>query len=69
MMNDMTIKLKGMDIINSKEFLVHFIMTSLSAQFGPFKLNYNTQKQKWNTSELIIMCVEEEEEIIKTKKI
>jgi hypothetical protein len=31
MMNDMTTKLKGMDMIISKEFLVHFIMTSLPA--------------------------------------
>jgi gag-polypeptide of LTR copia-type len=46
MMNDMTAKLKGMDMVIFEGFLVHFIMTSLPAQFGPFKINYNTQKEK-----------------------
>jgi gag-polypeptide of LTR copia-type len=46
MMNDMAVKLKGMDMAISEGFLVHFIMTSLHAQFGHFKINYNTQKEK-----------------------
>ena len=46
MMNDMAAKLNGMDMAISEGFLVHFIMTSLPAQFGPFKINYNTQKEK-----------------------
>ncbi|XP_028084661.1 uncharacterized protein LOC114285766 [Camellia sinensis] len=45
-MNDMVSQLKGMDMEISEGFLVHFIMTSLHAQFGPFKINYNTQKDK-----------------------
>jgi hypothetical protein len=45
-MNDMAAQLKGKDITISERFLVHFIMTSLSVQFGPFKINYNTQKEK-----------------------
>jgi hypothetical protein len=44
MMNDMTTKLKGIDITISEGFLVHFIMTSLPTQFGPFKINYNLSK-------------------------
>jgi gag-polypeptide of LTR copia-type len=67
MMNDMAAKLKGMNMTISEGFLVHFIMTSLPAQFGPFKINYNTQKEKWKMSELIVMCVEEEE-MIKAEK-
>ncbi|GKE38397.1 UBN2_2 domain-containing protein, partial [Tanacetum coccineum] len=63
MMNDMASKLKGMDMEISEGFLVHFIMTSLPAQFGPFKINYNTQKEKWKMSELIAMCVQEEERL------
>ncbi|CAH9121642.1 unnamed protein product [Cuscuta epithymum] len=63
MMNDMAHKLKGMDMEISEGFLVHFIMTSLPAQFGPFKINYNTQKEKWQMSELIAMCVQEEERL------
>jgi hypothetical protein len=46
MMNDMAAKLKSMDMIIFEGFLVHFIMTSLPAQSGPFKINYNTQKEK-----------------------
>jgi gag-polypeptide of LTR copia-type len=60
MMNDMAAKLKDMDMTISEGFLVHFIMTSLHVQFGPFKINYNTRKKKWKMSELIAMCVEEE---------
>ncbi|XP_071740502.1 uncharacterized protein [Rutidosis leptorrhynchoides] len=63
MTNDMASKLKGMDMEISEGFLVHFIMTSLPSQFGPFKINYNTQKEKWKMCELIAMCVEEEERL------
>ncbi|XP_028076279.1 uncharacterized protein LOC114278437 [Camellia sinensis] len=62
-MNDMASQLKGMDMENFEGFLVHFIMTSLPAQFGLFKINYNTQKDKWKMSELIAMCVQEEERL------
>jgi hypothetical protein len=44
-------------------FLVYFIMAFLPTQIGHFKINYNTQKEKWKMSELIVMCVEEEEMI------
>ncbi|XP_057471104.1 uncharacterized protein LOC130759914 [Actinidia eriantha] len=37
-MNDMASQLKGMDMEIFEGFLVHFIMTSLPAQFGPLKL-------------------------------
>lgn len=40
-MSDMASLLKGMDMTISEGFLVHFIMTSLPSQFGPFKINYN----------------------------
>ncbi|KAK2998937.1 hypothetical protein RJ639_023876, partial [Escallonia herrerae] len=62
-MNDMTSQLKGLDMEISEGFLVHFIMTSFLAQFGPFNINYNTQKEKWKMSELISMCVQEEERL------
>ncbi|XP_028079583.1 uncharacterized protein LOC114281329 [Camellia sinensis] len=62
-MNGMAFQLKGMDMEISEGFLVHFIMTSLHAQFGPFKINYNMQKDKWKMSELIAMCVQEEERL------
>ena len=56
-MSDMASQLKGMDMAISEGFLVHFIMTSLPSQFDRFKINYNTQKDKWKISELIVMCV------------
>ncbi|GJX26125.1 hypothetical protein Tco_0232421 [Tanacetum coccineum] len=63
MMSDMANKLKGMDMEISEGFLVHFIMTSLPMKFGPFKINYNAQKEKWKISELIAMCVQEKERL------
>ncbi|KAL4569139.1 hypothetical protein LXL04_024770 [Taraxacum kok-saghyz] len=63
MMIDMANKLKSMDMEISEGFLVHFIMTSLPIQFGPFKINYNTQREKWKMSELIAMCVQQEERL------
>ena len=62
-MNDMAAKLKGMDMEISEGFLVHLVMTSLPVEFGPFKINYNTQKEKWTMGELTAMCVQEEERL------
>ncbi|KAK2977915.1 hypothetical protein RJ640_000919 [Escallonia rubra] len=62
-MNDMASQLKGLDMEISEGFFVHFIMTSLPAQFSPFKISYNTQKEKWKMSKLISMCVQEEERL------
>ncbi|GAV57386.1 UBN2_2 domain-containing protein, partial [Cephalotus follicularis] len=62
-MNDMVAQLKSLDMEISEGFIVHFIMSSLLVQFGPFKINYNTQKEKWKMSELISMCVQEEERV------
>ena len=45
-MSNMASQYKGIDMAISKGFLVHFIMTSLPSQFGPFKTSYNTQKDK-----------------------
>ncbi|KAD4888796.1 hypothetical protein E3N88_20869 [Mikania micrantha] len=55
MMNDMARKLKGLDMEISDGFSVHFIMTSLPASYEAFKINYNTQKEKWMMNELIAM--------------
>ncbi|XP_042423538.1 uncharacterized protein LOC122011193 [Zingiber officinale] len=61
-MNNMTAaQLKAMDMEIFEGFLIHFIMTSLPSQFGPFKINYNTQEEKWKMSELISICDQEEE--------
>jgi hypothetical protein len=43
------------------DFVVHFILTSLPGEFGPFKISYNTRKEKWSITNLISYCIEEEE--------
>jgi hypothetical protein len=60
-MTNMAAQLKSMDMSISDGFLVHFIMNSLPSDYGPFKINYNTQKDKWSIAELISHSVEEEE--------
>ena len=44
----------------SESFLVHFILNTLLPQYGPFKISYNTHKDKWSINELMTMCVQEE---------
>jgi plasmid replication initiation protein len=44
-MTHMAHQLKSMDMDVNEGFLVHFIMSSLGPDFGPFKINYNTQKE------------------------
>ncbi|XP_076922429.1 uncharacterized protein LOC143584220 [Bidens hawaiensis] len=61
MMKDMAHKMRGLDMEISDGFVVHFIMTSLPAAYEAFKINYNTQKDKWTMSDLVAMCVQEEE--------
>nr|XP_043614323.1 uncharacterized protein LOC122586392 [Erigeron canadensis] len=62
-MSDMANKLKTLEMEVSDNFLVHFIMTSLLAQFDAFKINYNAQKDKWKMSKLIAMCQQEEDRL------
>ncbi|RVX02864.1 hypothetical protein CK203_023167 [Vitis vinifera] len=38
-------------------------LISLLTQFSPFKISYNTQKEKWTLNELIAQCVQEEERL------
>ena len=40
----------GMKVEDS--FLVQFIMNSLPPEYGPFQINYNTMKDKWDVNEL-----------------
>ncbi|KAL6321873.1 hypothetical protein AAG906_035577 [Vitis piasezkii] len=44
----------------SDSFLVHFILNTRPQQYGPFKISYNTHKDKWSINELLTMCVQEE---------
>ena len=39
---------------------MYYILNTLPAQYGPFKISYNTHKDKWSINELMDMCVQEE---------
>ncbi|PKI69117.1 hypothetical protein CRG98_010472 [Punica granatum] len=60
-MRDLAAQLKTLKIDISEPFLVHFILNSLPAEYGPFKISYNTHKEEWSITELLTMCVQEEE--------
>ncbi|XP_040377068.1 uncharacterized protein LOC121053580 isoform X2 [Oryza brachyantha] len=60
-MSHMAHQLKTMDMEISEAYLVHFILNSLNSDYDPFKIHYNTQREKWTISELISHAVEEEE--------
>nr|XP_016452864.1 PREDICTED: uncharacterized protein LOC107777372 [Nicotiana tabacum] len=47
-MRDIAAKLKSLEVDMSEPFLVHFILNSLLAEYGPFKISYNTHKDKWS---------------------
>nr|XP_016514639.1 PREDICTED: uncharacterized protein LOC107831391 [Nicotiana tabacum] len=53
----------GMKVDNS--FLVQFILNPLPLEYGPFQINYNTIKYKWNVSELSSMLIQEESRLKK----
>jgi len=48
----------------SESFMVHFILNTLLHEYGPFKISYNTHKDKWFINELMAMFVQEEERLV-----
>ncbi|XP_059441899.1 uncharacterized protein LOC132174224 [Corylus avellana] len=62
-MKDKATQLKFLEIDISESFLVHFILNSLPSKYVPFKISYNTHKDKWSANELLTMCVQEEERL------
>ena len=52
------LKTLGMEVDAS--FLVWFILNSLLPKYGPFQMNYNIIKDKWNVYELHIMLFQED---------
>ena len=53
-------RLKSLGMEVDDNFLVQFILNSLPSEYGPFQMNYNTMKDKWNVHELHSMLVQEE---------
>ena len=45
-MSNLTSKLKALKLELGEDLLVHLVLVSLRAHFGPFKVTYNTQKDK-----------------------
>ena len=63
-MRDIVAQLKLLEVDMSETFLVHYIMNTLPQQYGPFKISYNTHKDKWSINELMTMCVQEKGKLI-----
>ena len=59
-MRDIVAQLKRLEVEISDSFLVHNILNTLSQEYAPFKISYNTHKDKWLINELITICFQEE---------
>ena len=58
-MRDIAAQLQTLEVTMSDTFLVHYILNTLPQQYNPFKISYNTHKDKWSINELLT-CVQEE---------
>ncbi|KAL4312678.1 hypothetical protein GQ457_01G005410 [Hibiscus cannabinus] len=63
-MRDLAARLKALEVEMPDSFLVHYILNTLPPQYGPFKISYNTHKDKWSIDELLTMCDQEEGRLI-----
>jgi len=61
---DIVAQLKPLEVIMSDSFLVHFILCILPYHYAPFKISYNTHKDKWFGNKLLTMCVQEEDMLL-----
>jgi len=59
-MTNIATRLKSLGMAMYEDFLVQFILNSLPFEYGPFQMNYNTMKDKWNMHELHSMLIQEE---------
>ncbi|PKI63077.1 hypothetical protein CRG98_016528 [Punica granatum] len=66
-MSDLAAQLKTLKINIFEPFLVNFILNSLPAEYGPFKISCNTHKEEWSITELLTMYVQEEERMKQDK--
>jgi hypothetical protein len=63
-MRDIVAQLKKLEVEILESFLVHYILNTLPHQYRPFKISYNTHKDKWSINELMSMCVQVEEQLV-----
>ena len=66
-MSNLVTRIKALKLELSEDILVHLVLISLPTQFSPFKISYNTQKEKWTLNELIAQCVQKEERLKQDK--
>ena len=66
-MSNLVTRLKALKLEFSEDILVHLVLISLPTQFSPFKISYNTQKEKWTLNELIAQRVQEKERLKQEK--
>lgn len=60
---DIVAQHKGLEVTMLGSFQVHYILCTLPQQYVPFKISYNTHKDKWSINELLTMCVQEKERL------
>ncbi|KAA0061427.1 UBN2 domain-containing protein [Cucumis melo var. makuwa] len=62
-MTNLAARLKTMGMEVNENLLVTFILNSLPSEYGPFHMNYNTLKDKWNVHELQSMLIQEKRDL------
>ena len=63
-MMDIATQLKNLEVTIAESFLVQYIHCTLHPQYRPFKISYNTHKEDRSISELLTICVQEEERLL-----
>ncbi|XP_016649655.1 PREDICTED: uncharacterized protein LOC107881095 [Prunus mume] len=60
-------KLKALKVNVDKTMMVHFAINSLPSTFKHLRSTYMAQKEKWTATDLISICVQEEQNMKKDK--
>ncbi|GMI67998.1 hypothetical protein HRI_000469100 [Hibiscus trionum] len=63
-MRDLAARLKALEVEMSESFPVHYVLNTLPPQCVPFKISYNTHKDKWSIDEFLTMCDQEDGRLI-----
>ena len=61
-MTNLAAQLKTLGMNVDEFFLVQFILNSLPPQYGPFQINYNNMKDKWNVNQLAICLIKKRQD-------
>ncbi|XP_019155832.1 PREDICTED: uncharacterized protein LOC109152642 [Ipomoea nil] len=63
-LRDIVAQLKTLGVDMSDDFVVYYALYILPSPYGPFKIYYNTHKEKWSINNLMTMCVQEEGRLV-----